>query len=198
MLKFKTSVQMKRQHTGNICVTFLTYLYSNVLKNNWNSNRCKIQLVPFVEYFSMPTQIYKKSGCNEFFLKFFFLGGNECFVTNFSLTNQPSQFPGVAECCIGQEVTNQFYFIVFRAGCEGYRNLIEGDFSIVFSAYEALVCYGKVGYGKIHPLVLYKEAHLILFLSTIFRKCLALRSVLAKEEVSSEVPCFSQHIISCL
>lgn len=32
MLKFKTSVQMKRQHTGNICITFLTYLYSNVLK----------------------------------------------------------------------------------------------------------------------------------------------------------------------
>ena len=87
---------------------------------------------------------------------------------------------------------------VFRAGCEGYGNLIEGDFSIVSSTYEALVCYGNDGFGKIHPLVLYKEAHLILFLSTIFRECLTLRSVLGKEEVAFEVQCFSQHIISCL
>ena len=87
---------------------------------------------------------------------------------------------------------------VFRAGCEGYGNLIEGDFSIVSPTYEALVCYGNDGFGKIHPLVLYKEAHLILFLSTIFRECLTLRSVLGKEEVAFEVQCFSQHIISCL
>ena len=61
-----------------------------------------------------------------------------------------------------------------------------------------LVCCGNDGYGKIHPLVLYKEAHLILFLSAIFRECLPLRSVLAKEEVSFEVQCLSQYIISCL
>lgn len=70
-------------------------------------DKCKntVQALPFIEYFSMSTQIYKKSGDTDGSVHRMFCNQRHSHAQTV-ITNQfsKSQFPGLAKYFIGQEI----------------------------------------------------------------------------------------------